>query len=289
MSKAKTTSNNPSEATTTASQRTVLTTGANSGFGLACALEIARKGYRSIGTVRSEQKAELVTQAAEEAGVEVETRILDINDAGACAELIADLPLYGLVNNAGFSVIGAVEDVDDATARSAFDTMVIAPMRLARLALPGMRARGEGRIICMSSMYGKSTTALNGWYQAAKHGLEGVSDALRIEVASDGIDVILVEPGVFKTAIFDDAQRDVERYKDSHYRKAYEGYNKLIEPVERYARGAEHVARLVGRILGTRNPRSRYLIGADAYMAVASEMMIPTPLKDLMVRKMFKL
>jgi len=265
-------------------ERAVLTTGANSGFGLACALEVARRGYRSIGTVRSTQKANLVEEAAEAAGVEVETVILDVTDAEACQQALLDVQLFALINNAGFSVVGAVEDVDDQIARDAFEAMVIAPMRLARLALPGMRERGVGRIICMSSMYARATTAFNGWYQAAKHALEGVSDALRVEVARDGIDVILVEPGVFKTNIFDDANRSVATYRGSRYRNAYRRASRLAEPVERYAPSPEHVARLIGRILDARAPRSRYLIGADAYVLVASEMLVPTPIKDRLLR-----
>ena len=89
--------------------------------------------------------------------------------------------------------------------------MVVAPMRLARLALPGMRERGEGRIVNVSSIYGRVTTPFTGWYQAAKHALEGVTDALRMEVAGMGVKVVLVEPGGFRTAIFDEVKRDLDR------------------------------------------------------------------------------
>ena len=164
--------------------RTVLTTGANSGIGLATALELARRGFRSIGSVRSEAKAEVVHEAAAEAGVEVETVLLDVADADSCERALDGLRLFGLVNNAGYTNTGAVEDVDDDEARDQLETMVIAPMRLARLALPAMREAGEGRIVNVSSIYGRTSTPLSGWYQASKHALEAVSDALRIEVAS---------------------------------------------------------------------------------------------------------
>ena len=125
-----------------AETRTVLTTGANSGIGLATALELARRGFRSVGSVRSEEKADVLAKAAAEAGVEVETVLLDVTDAERCRAVMAGLELYGLVNNAGYGVTGAVEDVDDDEARQLLETMVVAPMRLARLALPGMRERG---------------------------------------------------------------------------------------------------------------------------------------------------
>src|SRR2546423_11400285 len=99
------------------SRDTVLTTGANSGIGLATVLEVARKGMRSVGSVRSEEKADVVAKAAAEAGVEVETVLLDVSDADGCAEVIEQVRPWGLVNNAGYSNTGAIEDVSDDEAR----------------------------------------------------------------------------------------------------------------------------------------------------------------------------
>src|SRR3954466_11152903 len=113
--------------------QTVLTTGANSGIGLATVLEVARHGFRSVGSVRSEAKADTVREAAAEAGVEAETVLLDVTDTDACARVVGELRPYGIVNNAGYGLTGAVEDVDDDEARALLETMVVAPMRLARL------------------------------------------------------------------------------------------------------------------------------------------------------------
>ena len=125
--------------------RTVLVTGANSGIGLADRARGGPAGFRAVGSVRSRAKAEVVAQAAAEAGVDVETVLLDVTDADALrARSSADLDLYGLVNNAGYTVTGAIEDVDDDEARRQLETMVVAPMRLARLALPAMRAARRG-------------------------------------------------------------------------------------------------------------------------------------------------
>ena len=126
---------------------TALVTGANSGIGLATTLELARRGFRAVGSVRSDEKADIVAKAAADAGVEAETMRLELSDPAACEAAIDELRPYALVNNAGFSVIGAIEDVTDDEARAALDTMVLAPMRLARLALPHMRAQGKGRIV----------------------------------------------------------------------------------------------------------------------------------------------
>ena len=163
--------------------KAVLTTGANSGIGLATAVTLATLGFRSIGTVRSEAKADAVIAAAKEAGVRVETVLLDVTDAMRCAEVVNRVRPWAIVNNAGYSGVGAIEDVSDDEARHQLETMVVAPMRLARLALPHMRAAGDGRIVNVSSIYGLTTTPFSGWYQASKHALEAASDALRLEVA----------------------------------------------------------------------------------------------------------
>jgi NAD(P)-dependent dehydrogenase (short-subunit alcohol dehydrogenase family) len=109
---------------------TVLTTGANSGIGLATALEVARRGYRSVGSVRSPAKADLVAKAAAAAGVAVETVLLDVTDAARGAEVIDEFRPYAIVNNAGFSSTGAVEDVGDDEARQQLEAMVVAPIRV---------------------------------------------------------------------------------------------------------------------------------------------------------------
>ena len=191
--------------------RVALTTGANSGIGLATALELARRGMRSVGTVRSRAKAAVVSKAAESMGLTIETAILDVTDAESCERVVRKYRPTVIVNNAGFSITGAIEDVGDDEARAALETMVVGPMRLARLALPHMRKVHDGRIINVSSIYGRATTPLTGWYQASKHALEGVSDALRSEVAGDGIKVVLVEPGFVRTGIWAELDGEISR------------------------------------------------------------------------------
>jgi NAD(P)-dependent dehydrogenase (short-subunit alcohol dehydrogenase family) len=262
----------------------VLTTGANSGIGLACALEVARRGFRSVGSVRSDAKAALVRDAAAAAAVEVETVVLDVTDADRCEAVVPELGLYGLVNNAGYGLTGAVEDVDDDEARAVLETMVLAPARLARLALPAMRARGEGRIVNVSSIYGRTTTPLTGWYQAAKHAVEALSDALRMEVASSGVKVVLVEPGGFRTGIWEDLQRDVGSREGSRYDGAYRrvvSLTRLSQPVMGEPAGA---AKVIANALSSRAPRARYLVGYDAQAIALWSRVTPTLVKDTVTR-----
>ena len=148
--------------------RAVFTTGANSGIGLATVIELARRGYRSIGSVRSTEKADAVAKAAAGAGVEVETVLLDVTDASGCERALQGLSLYGLVNNAGYGQTGAIEDVSDDEVRALLETLVLAPMRLARLVLPAMRDQGGGRIVNVSSIAGRATAVISSWLRPVR-------------------------------------------------------------------------------------------------------------------------
>jgi NAD(P)-dependent dehydrogenase (short-subunit alcohol dehydrogenase family) len=263
----------------------VLTTGANSGIGLATVIEIARRGYRSIGSVRSEAKAKGVRAAAKQAGVTVETVVLDVNDADACEDVLDDIgDLYGLVNNAGYGLTGAVEDVTDEEARAILETMVVAPMRLARLALPSMRAAGRGRIVNVSSIMGLTSTPLTGWYQGAKHALEGVSDALRMELAGAGIHVVLVEPGGFKTGIWEDLERDIDKRAGSRFDGSYRRTQQVMKLSSPIMGEPGRCAKVIASAVASRHPRARYLVGIDAQALSMMNRVTPTAIKDRVTR-----
>lgn len=264
--------------------KTVLTTGANSGIGLASVIKLATLGFRSVGTVRSEAKAETVAAAAETAGVSVETVLLDVTDASRCAEVVDQVRPWGIVNNAGFSGVGAIEDVSDKEVRQQLETMVVAPMRLARLAMPHMRAAGDGRIVNVSSIYGLTTTPFSGWYQASKHALEAASDALRLEVARDGIRVVLIEPGGFKTGIWQEFEADVSRREDSGYEAAYHRIRSILEPFMRFMGEPEGAAKVIAKALTADAPHARYLVGRDAQFIAAAQPFLPSGVRDRVTR-----
>src|SRR4051794_4310536 len=188
----------------------VLVTGANSGIGLATTLRLAERGWEAWGTVRSDAKASDLRAAAEAAGVAatVTPVVLDVGDDEAVVRRWPELPaFYAVVNNAGYSELGAVEEVSADAARRQLDVNVVAPAVVSSCALPAMRERGSGRIVMVSSMFGRAAIMpLNGWYHASKFALEALSDVLRMEVAGFGVKVAIVEPGFFKTGIGRDAK-----------------------------------------------------------------------------------
>lgn len=267
-------------------QRSVVVTGANSGIGLVTVLELAGAGYDVIGTVRSDEKADIVLSAAAERELDVRTVVLDVDDAASTEAGFAEVDAmtdggpWAVVNNAGYAQSGAVEDVTDDLARRQLETNVLAPMRIARLVLPGMRERGDGRIVNMSSVAGRLSTPLMGWYCASKHALEALSDALRMEVEQDGVRVVLVEPGMFGTDIWSAAKEGgFPEPTSSRYAAAYAHAealgarsDKLPDPV--------WVARTVRLALTNPVPLARYVVGVDAVGGILAETFAPTVVTD---------
>ncbi len=267
--------------------RSVVVTGANSGIGLVTVLELAGAGYDVIGTVRSADKGSQVHEAAAGKGLTVRTVVLDVDDEASCAqgfEEVAGLTDGGpwaVVNNAGYAQSGAVEDVTDDQVRAQLETNVVAPMRIARLVLPAMKARGDGRIVNISSVAGRTSQPLMGWYCASKHALEAVTDALRMEVEPDGVRVVLVEPGMFGTDIWSAAQTGGFPAPSSpRYAAAYARAQAVAARSDRLP-DPVWVARTVRLALANPVPLARYVVGADAVGGIVAETLVPTSPTDL--------
>jgi NAD(P)-dependent dehydrogenase (short-subunit alcohol dehydrogenase family) len=266
--------------------RTVVVTGANSGIGLTTAVELAAVGYDVIGTARSQDKADVLHEAAAQRGMSVRSVLLDVADAESTAKGFAEIDAmtdggpWAVVNNAGLAQAGAVEDVDDDAVRYQLEVNLVAPARIARLVLPGMRERGDGRIVNISSIAGRISLPLMGWYCASKHGLEAMTDALRMEVAEYGVKVSLVEPGSFGTGIWEGARYPESASTDS-YAAAYDRAHRTTTGGARLLPDPVWVARTVRLALGSPKPLARYLIGADAVGGVLAERLVPTAISDV--------
>ncbi|GAA1583829.1 oxidoreductase [Kribbella sancticallisti] len=241
---------------------TVLVTGASSGMGKATAVQLLRDGYTVYAAARRvEQMRDLEELGATVVAVDV-TREDDlvrlVDGIGGGVDV--------LVNNAGFGLYGAVEDTTIDDARYQFEVNLFAMARLTQLVLPGMRTRGAGRIINLSSMGGRIYTPLGAWYHASKHAVEGWSDCLRIEVAPFGIDVVVIEPGIIAT---DFGAVLVEPMTKRSGDGPYAGLARKVAATTSasYASGGtppERIAAIIVKAIAARRPRTRYVAGKYA-------------------------
>jgi len=266
--------------------KSVVITGGNSGIGLVTALELAGAGYDVIGTARTDEKAASIRAAAADKGVTIRTVLLDVTDAESTEKGFAEIAgmtdggPWAVINNAGFAQMGAVEDIGDEAARYQLEVNLLAPARIARLVLPGMRARSDGRIINISSIAGRLSVPLMGWYCASKHAIESLSDALRMEVAGFGVKVILIEPGTFGTNIWSGGQNSVPEPSDPVYAAAYQRATAVTDRATSMP-DPVWVARTIRLALASPVPLARYLVGVDAVGGVVAERFVPTAVTDL--------
>jgi NAD(P)-dependent dehydrogenase (short-subunit alcohol dehydrogenase family) len=187
---------------TSTDPRVWLITGSSSGFGLQLAQTALEHGDRVVATARTKSSLdELIAAAPEGTAIAVQ---LDVTDpAHRAAAIAAAVDRFGrldvLVNNAGFGSVGAVEEIEDGPFRALMETMFFGALGLTQGVLPVMRGQGSGTIVQISSMGGQVTMPGFGAYCAAKFALEAISESLAAEVAPFGIDVLIVEPGAFRT------------------------------------------------------------------------------------------
>jgi NAD(P)-dependent dehydrogenase (short-subunit alcohol dehydrogenase family) len=265
-------------------ERRVIVTGAGSGIGLECALEAARLGFGAVAAVHHESQVDGVGRAAKEAGVEVATEVLDVTDDDRAAEVIGQHEPWGLVNAAGLLAPGLLMETEPSEARLHFDVMVFAPVRLAQLALPGMRRGTGGRVVNVSSVLGDENGPMLGWYEAAKQALSTVSDTMRQELAHDGVDVVLVEPGPYATPIWGKAQSVLlQRRSRSPEPEVYDRTSEVLAGLEAIAADPADVGLTVGEALHAAHPPFRYRVGPGTALTVLARA-VPTSIRDRFTR-----
>jgi NAD(P)-dependent dehydrogenase (short-subunit alcohol dehydrogenase family) len=273
--------------------KAVLVTGCSSGIGHATADKLARAGWTVYATARRPE----TIQDLEAAGCR--TLALDVCDEEsmrAAVETIesAEGAVGVLVNNAGYSQSGAVEDVPLDQVRRQFETNVFGLVRLTQLVLPKMRAQRWGKIVNISSIGGKMVFPGGGFYHATKHSVEAISDALRFELKGFGINVIVVEPGLIKTGFGDVAagsiadavpsEGDYARFNSAVAKVtkgAYEG------PLAKLGGGPEKVARAIEKAISARRPKTRYPVTASAHMLLRQRRLMTDRMWDRMLRTQY--
>jgi NAD(P)-dependent dehydrogenase (short-subunit alcohol dehydrogenase family) len=259
------------------SRKTALITGASSGIGEATALQLAELGFTVYACARR------VDRMSDLADRGIRTRSVDVSDDESMVTLIettiADTGRIDvLVNNAGYGLYGALEDVPIEEARRQFEVNVFGLARMTQLVLPQMRAQHDGYIVNISSMGGKIWEPLGSWYHASKFAVEGLSDSLRVEVAEFGVKVVIIEPGTIKSEWSGIAADNLEATSAN---TPYAGLAKLVgaglRGVDRLplASGPEVVAEVVAKAVQDPKPRTRYPAGGGARAILLAERILP--------------
>ena len=260
---------------------TVLITGASSGIGRATALYLAEKGYSVIGTSRSASRLAEIEAEASRRGLSLAAVELDINsDEDVDRTLPRIIEDHGtieaLINNAGYGLWGPVETLSIDELKAQFETNLFAALRLIKAVLPGMVSQGRGTIVNISSVAGRLATPFNGGYAASKFALEGLSEALRVELWPLGVRVVVVEPGLFRTA-FQENQVTAQGAgsEGSAYAPYIERYRARHTRFDWLAADPIKVARVIHRILRSRRPAFRYPVGKEARLGILGARILP--------------
>lgn len=277
-----------SPSTGVAERQIAAVTGASRGIGRATALALARAGYRVFALARTLPDLETLADEGRAGGWEVvplEVDMADSTSRGAAVEAIfRATDGYGLdvlVNNAGYGLVGAMEDVPEESLRRLFEVNLIGLISFTQPFLPSMRARHRGWIVNLSSAAGRVSIPFMGAYNASKFALEAASDAMRLELAPFGVHVVLIEPGPIRTH-FGRAREEVAP-PGSAYERFYRRYTGLHGNVGVFGRSAETVASLVLRAVQSDRPRARYVVTIPAHLA-SLEPLAPTRLRDWVIR-----
>jgi short-subunit dehydrogenase len=254
---------------------------------------MARAGFRVVATMRDVMKATRLMKAANEAGVSanIELRALDVtkfNELPALVEEIVNAhgKIDVLVNNAGYALAGFAEDISLDELKTQFDTNLFGHVAMTKAVLPYMRKQRSGHVIMVSSIAGLMASPVLSSYAASKHALEGWSEAVRIEMRSLGIRIVLVEPGAFDTDIWEkNAKMGVQAVQDSSLNKERSlRFAKIVQQKLRKA-DARAVARLITKIAQNPDPKLRYLIGRDAVIRKWAKRLMPWRIYEKLVEK----
>lgn len=248
-------------------RRKALVTGASSGIGRETVRKLAQEGFQVIASARRKERLDELAKENQN----ISSRPVDLSDPQQlekfCQELSAlSEPIAILINNAGFAIRGAIEDVSLASIRSLFEVNLFALIKITQACLPGMRRLRQGTIVNLSSVVGKFPFPTSGPYAATKHAVEAISDALRMEVRPFGIRVVTIRPGVIATEFNDTANQltgDLLSRTDPDYKPVYQAYgaamgklfSNLVIP------GPEIIANLILEAVLSDSPKASYCAG----------------------------
>ncbi len=268
-----------------------LITGSSSGIGLETSVYLARRGYTVWATMRSLEKAGELQKIIESERLPIEIAPLDVcNDSSVKNAVAKILQKSGridvLVNNAGYGLRGAVEEVSLAEWQAQFETNFFGAIRVTQAVLPQMRKQKSGTIVNISSVLGRMAIPFTGPYTASKFALEGLSETLRYELAPWGIRVILIEPGFIATNFQANAQlsQNAQR-EDSPYAQFKQANARRVQGRINRAPSGAVVAQAIYEAISRPNPKLRYGVGREAQWVLPLRRFLPSRLFEYLLKR----
>jgi len=269
-------------------KETVLITGGSAGIGKIAAAEIAGKGYQVYAAARRLQKMEGLRESG------IHPIRMDLSDSRSIQEGVKEIFSLSpgidiLINNAGYGSYGAVEDVPLQEARRQFEVNLFGLAELTKAVLPGMREKGRGRIINVSSIAGRIHAPYAAWYHASKHALEGFNSCLRSEVSPYGIKVISIQPGPIRTEWLNISAENLLKYSgrgaySDEVSKVAASYKNLFSKPFTSA-PPEKIAGVIVKAATASRPSTRYVCPAGAKLALLLRWGLPDRALDFLTRK----
>jgi len=280
-----------------AAAKTVLITGGTDGLGRAAAILLATKGYRVFAAGRSAEKRAQLDALAREQKLPLESLALDVFDDASVQQAVRDVvsragSIDVLINNAGVGYMAVVEELRPDDLRRQFETNLFGVLRVTQAVVPHMRERRSGRILMMSSVAGILTPPTYGAYSSSKHALEGLANALRIEMYPFGVEVVLIQPGYIVTNFQQTAKDLAETYaegaKTSPYAKVYAGaWGGANQGRGSSKTTPEDCAQVILRAIESRKPKARYGVTPLAHFASWAKRLLSDRMIDAFLRRKY--
>lgn len=249
--------------------KVALVTGSSSGIGFETALALARNGYHTYATMRDIRKGDEVLEIAKKENLDIKVIELDVNKEDtikkAVEEIIRDKNRIDvLVNNAGYFLVGCLEDLTISDLKDQFETNFFGAIRMIQAVLPTMRIQKSGTIVNVSSVAGRIGFPVTPGYISSKFALEGLSESMRYELFPFGIKTIIIEPGVIKTNLFATLKKTTRQ--DSPYKEMTEKVMNGLLMMSEMGTPPQEVAKTIVKAVSLDNPLPRYPVGNDATM-----------------------
>ena len=267
--------------------KVIIITGASAGIGKATALQLIKEGHTVYGAARRVEKMQdLVHAGGNAVGIDV------TNHEQVHSEVQKIINKEGrvdvMVNNAGYAIWGAVEDVSYEEAKRQFEVNVFGLAEMTKSVLPTMRKQKSGTIINISSVGGKIYSPLGAWYHATKHAVEGWSDCLRLELKQFGIDVVIVEPGAIRTEFYDVLDDNFARSKGGAYADIANAISLAQKDTEKPENSSPPsvIAETISKAIKAPKPKTRYASGKMAMQTLTARRWLSDRMFDNMIMRM---